>query len=369
MKITRAHIRTIRIPLLEPFTVSFGTITERVSIIVSLETDSDIVGYGECPSLHFPSYVPDFTSGEREVLREFIIPAILGKDIETAQDLVALYSFVKGHNFAKTAVESAFWHILSQKNNVSLKSLFGGVREKIEVGESLGIRTTVEETIEEVSLRISEGFKRIKIKTKRGWDLQLLDAIRAKYPEVPLMVDGNSDYSLEQMEQLKKFDAYNLMMIEQPLAYNDIVDHSVLQRELKTPICLDESILDAEDARKALSLGSCRIINIKPGRVGGPLEVMKIHDLCQRQSIPVWCGGLLETGIGRAFNIALASLPNFTLPADMSETRLFFAQDLVKDPYKTIKGEIAVPDKPGLGFDIDEIALRKYTADTITLSQ
>jgi O-succinylbenzoate synthase len=227
----------------------------------------------------------------------------------------------------------------------------------------LGIKNTIEETLDEVRLRLDEGFRRIKVKIQQGWDVALVKAIRKKFPDICLMLDANSDYSLKDLVLLKKLDQFNLLMLEQPLEYDDIVDHSILQQQIKTPICLDESILSAEDARKALYLGSCKTINIKPARVGGPLETIKIHNLCQKQKIPVWCGGLLETGIGRAFNIALASLPNFKYPADMSETKLFYQEDLVDDPYQIKAGFIDVPDKPGLGFKINERRIQKYTVD------
>ncbi len=363
MIITKAEIVTLSIPLKEPFRVSFGTIKERVVLLVKLYTKNDYIGYGECASFHLPTYLPEFTGGESLVLKEFLIPSILGKKMDSTDELIKNYTFIKGHNFAKTAVECAFWHILSQKDNKSLKELFGGEKDRIEVGESIGVQRTIEETLREIQKGLDKGYKRFKVKIQQGWDIELVQEIRKNCPALPLMVDGNSDYSLEHIEILKHLDQFNLLMIEQPLGYDDIVDHSVLQKEIETPICLDESILNRQDTRKALFLKSCRIINVKPPRVGGPSETMKIHDYCEERNVPVWCGGLIETGIGRAFNIALASLPNFTYPADISETLRFFEEDIVDNPYTILDGLIDVSEKAGLGFDINDKVIEKYTID------
>ena len=367
MKIEQIEIRVVKLPIHTPFKVSFGTFTDRVLILVKLFSD-EFVGYGECASFKYPAYVTEFTAAEYLIIKDFIAPLILGKEFADAQALKdVMDGAIKGHNFAKAAVESAYWHLLSLKENRSLKSLFGGVRDQIPVGESLGIKDSIEETLEEVAHYVAEGSKRIKVKIQQGWDVQVAQAIREQYPDISLMLDGNSDYRLEHKELLKSLDQFDLLMLEQPLAYNDIVDHSILQAEMDTPICLDESILDLDDARKALYLKSCKTINIKPGRVGGPLMSMAIHDYCQEQDIPVWCGGLLETGIGRAFNIALASLPNYLHPADMSETKIFYNEDLVDNPYSIVNGMIDVPDTPGLGFSINDARIEKYTIQMETL--
>ncbi len=363
MIITKAEIVTLSIPMKEPFTVSFGTIHERIVLLVKLYTKDGLVGYGECASLHIPAYLPEFTGGERLVLIEFIIPSLLKRNIDSVEELIKNYTFIKGHNFAKAGVECAFWHILSQKEEKSLQELFGGTRDTIEVGESLGVKSSVEETIEEIQFGLEKGYKRFKIKIKLGWDLQLVKEIRKNFPTIPLMVDGNSDYSIDHIEYLKQLDQYHLMMIEQPLGYNDIIDHALLQKEIATPICLDESITNSEDTRKALFLKSCQIINIKPGRVGGPSETIKIHNYCKERNVPVWCGGLIETGIGRSFNVALASLENFTYPSDISETLRFFEEDVVDNPYTIMDGLIEVPNKAGLGFDINDKVIGKYTID------
>jgi O-succinylbenzoate synthase len=361
MIIQEVQLVSLHLPIKTPFRVSFGTVSERIITLVKLFADNGQVGYGECSALHFPSYVPEFTAGELLILKGWIVPAILGKEINSPAEFRAQYAFIKGHNFAKHAAESAFWHLLALEQGKSLKELFGGTRNRIEVGESLGIKPTIQETLDEVQLRLDEGFRRIKVKIMRSRDIELVRAIRNQFPNICLTLDANSDYTLDHLDLLKELDRFDLLMLEQPLGYDDIVDHSILQQQMKTPICLDESILNAEDARKALYLGSCRNINIKPARVGGPLETIAIHDLCQAKGIPVWCGGLLETGIGRAFNIALASLPGFTQPADMSETRLFYHEDIVDNPYEIKNGWIDVPNEPGLGFQINDQKIAKYT--------
>ncbi|MBI4130409.1 o-succinylbenzoate synthase, partial [Candidatus Roizmanbacteria bacterium] len=255
------------------------------------------------------------------------------------------------------------------KENKSVSRFLGGTREKIGVGESIGIKDSVEETLAEVELRLSQGFQRMKIKIKPDWDIQLVEAIREKFGDIKLMVDANSAYTLDNIRLFKKLDQYNLTMIEQPLADDDIVDHSILQRKIKTSICLDESILSVEDARRAIYLKSCKIINIKPGRVGGLYQSKQIHDIMAKNNFAVWCGGMLETGIGRAYNIAVSSLPNFKYPADMSPVNFFYKDDLVKDSFKVDKkGFIIVPTKPGLGYEIDEKKIEKYTVDKVIIS-
>ncbi len=360
IKIDRAELIVFDLPIKHPFTVSFGTITNRNAILVKLYSNG-VVGYWECASFHFPLYLPDFTAAEYLVLEKFILPAILWKSFSSPEEFVASYQFVKWHNFAKTAVECAFWHILAQQKNTSLTSLFWWTRTEIEAWESLWIKSSIQETIDEVQQRIDEWYKRIKVKIKRWRDVSVAEAIRSKFPSISLMLDGNSDYTLEDKETLLSLDRFDLLMLEQPLWYDDIVDHSFLQKDMKTPICLDESILSCSDTRKSLAIWAAKIINIKPWRVWWPLESIKIHDYCQKHGIGVWCWGMLETWIGRAFNIALASLPNFIYPADMSETLLFYNEDFVKNPYKIVDWMIDVPQTPWLWYEIDDVAIAKYT--------
>lgn len=368
MKIKKLTILKVEIPMITSFTTSFGTVTAKPTVIVKVETDDGLTGFGESSALPFPNYKPETTDICMLVLKNYIAPLVLNKNFETVEQLMTLLKPIKGHNFSKTGLETTIWMILSLKMKKSLKELLGGTQDKIAVGESIGIKDSIEETLEEVKLRLDQGFRRIKIKIKPGWDIQLVEAIRTKFGDIDLMVDANSSYTLEDVRTLKKLDNYSLMMMEQPLSDDDIIDHSVLQKQIKTPICLDESIHCAEDARKAIFLKACKIINIKPGRVGGLLESKKIHDMCQENGLGVWCGGLLETGIGRGFNIAIASLPNYIYPADMSPVNFFYSDDLVKDSFLVDKeGYIEVPDKVGLGFEVDEEKIEKYTKEKIIL--
>lgn len=368
MKIKKLTILKVEIPMITSFTTSFGTVTSRPTVIVKAEDENGIIGFGESSALPFPNYESETTDICMLVLKDYIAPLILNKEFKDVAKLIDLLKPIKGHNFAKTGLETAVWMILSLKEKKSLKELLGGTQDKIAVGESIGIKDSIEETLEEIKLRLDQGFRRTKIKIKPGWDIQLVEAIRQKFGDIDLMVDANSSYTLDDLETLKKLDEFNLTMMEQPLSDEDIIDHSVLQKQIKTPVCLDESIHSAEDARKAIFLGACKIINIKPGRVGGLLESKRIHDICQKNNIGVWCGGLLETGIGRAFNIAVASLPNYIYPADMSPFNFFYSDDLVKDSFMVDKeGYIKVPETIGLGFEVDEEKIERYTKEKIVL--
>lgn len=355
--------------MITSFTTSFGTVSQKPTVLVKIETDLGITGWGESAALPHPFYKPETTDTCFLVLRQYIAPLVLNKEFSDVEELMFLLSSVKNHRFAKTGLETAVWMAMSIKENSSLKKLLGGTKNKIPVGESIGIKNSVEETLEEIELRKSQGFRRTKVKIKPGWDIKVVKAIRKRFGDIDFMVDANSAYSLSDIKLLKQLDKFNLTMIEQPLADDDIVDHSILQKELKTPICLDESILSAEDARRAIYLKACKVINIKPGRVGGLLECKKIHDICKKNGIGVWCGGMLETGIGRAFNVAISSLPNYIYPNDMSPVSFFYKDDLVKDSFVVDKnGYVSVPDTPGLGFKIDERKINKYTVDKVVLS-
>lgn len=369
MKIKKIIIHKIEIPMITSFTTSFGTIVKKPTVVVRVETNEGLVGYGEAAALPFPFYKPETVDISLLVLKHYIGPLVINKKFDSIEELMNLMSPVKNYHFAKTSIENALWMIFSLKENKPIKKLLGGTQEKIAVGESIGIKNSIEETLEEIDLRLNQGFRRTKIKIKPGWDIQLVEAIRQKFGSIPLMVDANSAYSLKDIDIFKKLDQYDLMMIEQPLADDDIVDHSILQSKIKTAICLDESILSVDDARRAIYLKACKIINIKPGRVGGLLESKRIHDLCHKHKIGVWCGGMLETGIGRAFNIAIASLPNYIYPADMSPVNFFYQDDLVKDSFIVdSQGCVKVPDKVGLGFEVDEKKIRKYTVAKVILN-
>ncbi len=369
MKLKKISVLKVEIPMITSFTTSFGTVTSKPTIIVKAETEDGIIGWGEAAALPFPFYKPETTDICMLVLKEYIRPLVMGKEFNNVEELMKLMSPIKKNNFAKTGLETAVWMIMSLKENKSLKELLGGTQDKIAVGESIGIKKSVEETLEEVGLRLEQGYRRIKVKTQPGWDINIVEAIRNKFGDILLMVDANSSYTLNDIETLKKLDAYNLMMTEQPLGDDDIVDHSILQKQITTPICLDESIYSGDDARRALYLDACKIINIKPGRVGGLLESKKIHDICKEHGVGVWCGGMLETGIGRAFNIAVASLPNYIYPADMSPINLFYQDDLVTKSFEVDKeGYVQVPTTPGLGFEVDEEKVKHYTVEKVDLA-
>lgn len=369
MKIERADIIRIQVPVIHPFETSFGKVTVKDSILVKLYSDG-LTGWGEGSALGAPLYVPEYAAETYLTLKDFLIPAIRGKDIADPEALAASYAHVRGHNFAKTALETAFWDLYAQEQQKSVKNLLGGTQTAIAVGESLGIKSSIAELLDEVGLRLGEGYKRIKVKIKPGWDLDVTRAIREKFGDIDLMLDGNSAYTIRDMALFKQLDQFGLTMIEQPLGYDDIIDHAMLQKEIKTPVCLDESILSADDARKAIEIGACKIINIKPGRVGGLVESKKIHDLCAAAGVGVWCGGMLETGIGRFFNLSVASLPNFIYPADMSPSNIFFAEDIVRRPFIVEQGMVRVPDGLEKDFGVDEERIKKYTTacETLTLS-
>ncbi|WP_026695117.1 o-succinylbenzoate synthase [Peribacillus kribbensis] len=362
MKITQVVLRYMKLKLLTPFVTSFGTEYDKDFILVEIRTDKGITGWGESVAMVDPLYNEETVKTNWHLLEDYLIPIILKSEIQHPDEVSeVLFKHIKGNYMAKAALEGAVWDAYSKMNNLSLAKALGGTKEKIEVGVSIGIRETVEDTVKVIEDRLREGYKRFKLKVKPGWDLELLEGVREVYPDIPLMADANSAYTLQDIEHLAKFDRFNLMMIEQPLAHHDIMDHAELQRSIKTPICLDESIHTYEDAKNAIKLGSCQIINIKVGRVGGLTQARKIHDLCQANGIPVWCGGMLEAGIGRAHNIAITSLPNFRLPGDTAGSALYWAEDIIRPEVIAENGYITVPVSPGIGYEADLDIIEKYT--------
>jgi len=368
MKITKIELIKIEIPMKKPFTVSFGVIKKRPTVIVRVTTDEGYTGYGEGASLPFPDYKPEATDITYLVIHTYLSPLVLHKNFETIEEFVNLLSIVQGNTYAKTALENAVWMIFALKENKSLKTLLGGTKTEVPVGESVGIQPSIEETVAEVEKSLNEGYQRIKIKIKPGWDIKVVEKIRNKFNEIQLMVDGNSGYTLRDTHIFQTLDKFNLTMIEQPLDGDDIIDHATLQKQIKTALCLDESLNSKEDVRKALEINACRIVNIKPGRVGGLLEAKKIHDYCMDKGIGVWCGGMLETGLGRAYNLAIASLPNYLYPADMSPADVLFTDDILTDSISMDKrGFVKVPDQAGIGVEIDNKKLDRYTVDKIIM--
>ncbi len=362
INIRAVQLREIQLPLVHYFETSFGRTYDRRIILTTVRT-ADGHGYGECTAGEDPGYSSETTETAWHVLSDFIIPRLLGKNIEDPRDVATMLSPIRGHRMAKAAIETAVWDLDARVYGVALGKHIGGVRAEIACGVSIGIQDSVETLLAKVRREVAAGYRRIKIKIKRGWEEEPLRCIRSEFPDVLLMVDANSAFCLSDIALLRKLDQFHLMMIEQPLAHDDIADHAILQRELTTPICLDESIHSAEDARKAVEMGSCRIINVKLGRVGGYNEAIKINEYCARHKIPIWCGGMLESGIGRAHNIAMSTLSSFTLPGDVSASKRYYAEDTVRPPVVvTPQGTIHVPDKPGIGYDIDWERIQRATA-------
>lgn len=345
------------------FTTSFGTIKEKEFLIIEVKDELGNVGWGESVAFSTPWYTEETVKTNLHVIEDFLIPLILDKKINHPEEVNEIFRFIKRNNMAKSAVEGAIWDVYAKRRNKSLAQVLGGTKEKIKVGISIGIKENTADLIKSIRKAVEKGSKRIKIKIKPGYDLDVLREVRKHFPDTPLMADANSAYTLDDIELLKQLDEFNLMMIEQPLASDDIIDHATLQNELNTPICLDESIHSLEDTRKALQLGSCQIINIKIGRVGGLTEAKKIHDYCLEKGVPVWCGGMLEAGVGRAHNIALTSLPNFILPGDTEGSAHYWEEDIISPEVIVENGEIIVPKKEGIGFEPNKQVMDKYTMD------
>jgi o-succinylbenzoate synthase len=361
MRIDRVELREIRLPLVHFFETSFGRTTIRRIVLVRVEAEG-LTGWGEVTCGEDPLYSYETPETAWHILRDYLIPWTLARDWHAAADVAEPFRPIRGHNMAKAAIENALWVIEAQQKGVSLAKLLGGTREEIPCGVSIGIQNSIQELLEKIARELDAGYQRIKVKIKPGWDLEVLARIRARFPRIALMADANSAYKLSDIEHLRAFDDFSLTMIEQPLGWDDIVDHARLQRELATPICLDESIHNAEDARKAIDLGACKIINVKLGRVGGFAAARELHDLCRSRAVPLWCGGMLESGIGRAHNIALSSLPGFCLPGDVSASQRYWAEDVI-DPEVTVSihGTIRVPETPGLGFTPNLDRIEKAT--------
>ncbi len=368
MKVNRIELRQIQLPLLSPFETSFGKTTTRRIVLLRADADG-MTGWSEVTAGESPFYNYETPETAWHILRDFLIPWTLGKEWASPSDLVAVFRPVRGHNMAKAALENALWDIFAQQKKLPLAKLVGGILDEIPCGVSIGIKQSVPELLESVGRELAAGYQRIKVKVKPGWDVNVLDAIRAKFPGILLMADANSAYTLADTAHLKEFDRFNLMMVEQPLGWDDLLDHAKLQKEIATPVCLDESIHTADDARKAIEIGACKIINIKLGRVGGFTGAKAVHDVCRARHVPVWCGGMLESGIGRAHNIAMSALPGFTLPGDVSASKRYWSEDII-DPEVTVsaQGTIRVPQSVGLGYApnlqrIEKLTVRKESIE------
>jgi O-succinylbenzoate synthase len=359
MKIQHIELRVVEIPYIHPFETSFAREYRNQELIIHM-VGEDEEGFGECVAMDSPYYSYETVQTAWHIMQDFLIPLLKTEELTAPEDMDSLFRRIRGHPMAKAGMEEAFWDLYAKERGLSLSTLLGGTRKKIDSGVSIGIdREAV--VLQAIENRLEEGYKRIKIKIKPGWDIAIVKKIREEFGDIPLMVDANAAYTLSDMEIFRKLDTYHLMMIEQPLHYDDLSDHARLQKELETPLCLDESIDSARDAWAAIDQKSCRIINIKHGRVGGLVEATAIHDFCVSQSIPVWAGGMLEFGIGRATNIALASLPGFVLPNDISATDRYYAQDITESFTLNPDGTITVPQGKGIGVTVDQSLLEKYT--------
>jgi O-succinylbenzoate synthase len=349
-RVRAVELRLVALPLRRPFRTSFGTETEKTCILASVETDG-AVGWGECVAGSEPDFSEEFNEAAWLVLRDFLAPALFAAGDVDPEGVEAAFSGVRGHPMAKATLVDAFLDAWLRERERSLASYLGAERDRVPCGVSVGIAPTTEDLLAQVAGYLAEGYRRIKLKIAPGLDLERVAAVRAAYPDVPLSVDANAAYRLADVETLRALDAYDLLMIEQPLHHEDLLEHAELQRRVRTPICLDESIRSAAHARAALELGSCRIVNIKQGRVGGVLEARRVHDLCRERGVPVWCGGMLETGVGRAVNLALAAMPGFTLPGDTSASSRYFPEDLTEPHVLAPDGTMAVPRGPGIGVE------------------
>jgi len=367
MKVEAVTIRELRMPLKYFFETSFGRTESRRVLLVTAHCEGGD-GWAECVASDAPFFSYEWIETAWLTIREFLAPAIIGAKMSQARESAALMSRVRGHNMAKAALENALWDVEARQKQQPLWKLLGGTLNEIACGVSIGIQDSHDQLLDKIDTELHAGYQRIKVKVKPGWDLEVLSKIRERWPSVMLSCDANSAYRPSDLEHLRKFDEFRLLMIEQPLWDDDIYQHSRLQRELKTSICLDESIRQVRDAEEAIDLGACRIMNIKTGRVGGFSEAIAIHDLCQKHGIPVWCGGMLETGIGRAHNVALSTLPNFRLPGDVSASKRYWAEDIVAPEIEVSpQGTIPVHDITGTGYEVKTELIQKLTVRAETI--
>ena len=367
MKLSSIELREIRLPLIHFFETSFGRTTERRIILVRVIDSDGADGWGECTAGEGPFYSDEWADTAWPTLQEFLGPMVLRHAVDSANGVWDLMKAVRGHRMAKAAIETACWDLEAKRAGVPLWKHIGGAQTEIACGVSIGIQDSAGQLIEKIQNELDAGYQRIKIKIKPGWDLDIVRKVRERFPDIRLMGDANSAYTLKDVSLFRAMDDFNLMMFEQPLAYDDMFDHAELQKQIKTPICLDESIKTPADAGHAIALGACKIINVKLGRVGGHAQARKVETTARENGIPVWCGGMLESGIGRAHNIAMATLAGFTLPGDVSASARYWEQDII-EPEVTVsaRGTIAAPEKPGLGFEvnlrrIDQLTVRSET--------
>ncbi len=360
-------LHTVLLPYLAPFETSFGAETDKVAVLVELITDAGVTGWGECAIEFWPGYGQETAETARHILSEFLVPAVTGATLACPSEFPALIKRFRGNHHTRAGLEAAVWDAFAKSNDMRLTDLFAQHAPeghesagRATVGVSIGIQPSLEATCDAIRLRLQQGYGRIKLKIKRGWDIKVARAVRAEFPDVPLMLDANSDYAIEDADHLAQLDQFNLMMIEQPLAHDDIFQHGRLQARLKTPVCLDESVKSASDLQLALQVGAIGVLNLKPARVGGFSESLEIYRICVANELPLWIGGMLETGVGRAANVAFAALPGVTLPSDISATDRYFAADISEPPFALDAGStLATPDGSGIGVELQRDRLEE----------
>lgn len=363
MEIAAIHAREISMQLVAPFETSFGVTHNRRILLLELHAKDGSSGWGEVTAGEGPFYNSETTDTAWIVLRNFLVPMLLGKTIDSPEAALRAMEPVRGHEMAKAALETAVWDLLARQQFVSLAHRLGGTRAEIASGVSLGIHKDIGELLDKIDREVATGYRRVKLKIKPGQDTPVVSAVRKRFPDIQLTVDANSSYRLSDLPLLQQLDAFNLTYIEQPLEWNEIYQHAELQRQLKTAICLDECIHNLRDAEAAIELGACKVINIKLGRVSGHTEARKIQAYCRERDVPVWCGGMLESGVGRAHNIAMSSLPGFVLPGDVSASNRYWQEDIILPPVEVSReGTIAVPTSPGIGFEVNKSRIEKLTA-------
>lgn len=370
MKISAIEMREIRLRLIHFFETSFGRTIERRILLVRVADADGAEGWGECTAGEGPFYSEEWIDSAWEVTKSFLAPVVVGQHAEGAAGVSELMKRVRGHRMAKGAIEAACWDLEARRAEAPLWKHLGGAQSEIACGVSIGIQDSPAALLEKIARELEAGYQRIKIKIKPGWDVAIVAAVRARFPDIHLTVDANSAYTLDDAPLFRELDTYKLMMIEQPLAYDDMSDHAQLQQQIETPICLDESIRSSADARKAIGMGACRIINVKLGRVGGHQEARRVEEVCRAHQIPIWCGGMLESGIGRAHNIAMATLAGFTLPGDVSASARYWEEDIIEPPVTiTPRGTIFAPAAPGIGYAIKRQRIDALTVRTESFSE
>jgi o-succinylbenzoate synthase len=372
MRIDAIILRELHLPLVRPFETSFGVTRDRRILLAEIRSEG-LTGWGECTAGERPFFSAESTDTAWQVITKELGPMLAAESPQHGGDCPRIFRQVRGNRMAKAALENAIWDLEAQREGISLSQLLGGVQEKIPCGVSLGIQSSIPELLSIIERELAAGYQRIKLKCKPGWDIEVFDRVRNRWPEIMLSCDANSAYRLGDIEHLVGFEVFDLLMIEQPLWHDDFYYHSMLQKQMQTAICLDESIRNRRDALAAIEMESCRIINIKLGRVGGFSEAIHVHNAAQERGIPVWCGGMLESGVGRAHNIALASLENFSLPGDVSASARYWREDII-EPEVTVspEGEIAIPDGPGRGYEVktelvERLTVRKETIRAFAL--